>query len=124
VKPSRKQKREEPTALGEAIAPYVVEPSMMRTQIYLTHAEHKFLQSEAARQNEPVSAVIRRIIDEKMELPDEAWTKNPLLEPTVDDPDFEGREDGSLNHDHYAYGAPKKYAKKGGKWVLLPVKDE
>ena len=102
----------------------VPEVSMVRTQIYLTRAEHEFLQSEGARRNEPMSAVIRRIIDEKMVLPDEAWTRNSLLEPTPYDPEYEGHEDSSLNHEHYAYGAPKKYGKRGGTWVLLPVKNE
>lgn len=102
----------------------VPEATMVRTQIYLTRAEHEFLQFEGARRNEPMAAVIRRIIDEKMVLPDEAWTRNSLLEPTPYDPEYEGHEDSSLNHDHYAYGAPKKYGKRGGKWVLLPVKEE
>ena len=106
--------------LKEAIMPYGEEISgseMVRTQIYLTRAEHKFLHNEAGRRGEPMSAVIRGIIDEKMDLPDEVWTNNPLLEPTPYDPDFEGREDGSLNHDHYVYGGPKKYHKVRGKWV-------
>lgn len=92
---------------------------MVRTQIYLTRAEHDFLQSEAGRRNEPMSAVLRGIIDEKMTLPADAWTNNPLLEPTVDDPDFEGHEDGSVNHDYYAYGGEKKYHKFNGKWVPI-----
>ena len=50
-------------ALKEANTPYVVEPAMVRTQVYLTRAEHDFLQSEAARRNEPMSAVLRSIID-------------------------------------------------------------
>src|SRR5688500_12006031 len=114
-RPAKKQPSK-PDALKEAIAPYTVEPAMVRTQIYLTRAEHDFLQSEAARRNEPMSAVLRSIIDEKMTIPEDAWTNNPLLEPTVHDPDFEGHEDASLNHEHYAYGGPKKYGKKGGKW--------
>ena len=104
--------------LKEAIAPYTVEPAMVRTQIYLTRAEHDFLQSEAARRNEPMSAVLRGIIDEKMTIPEDAWTNNPMLEPTVHDPDFEGHEDGALNHDYYAYGGSKKYKKVRGEWVL------
>jgi hypothetical protein len=122
----RTKKKTESLELKEAIAPYQIdlETPMVRTQIYLTRAEHTFLQREAERQEQPMSAVIRSIIDEKMTLPDEVWTKNPLLEPTSLDPEYEGHEDSSLNHDHYAYGAPKKYGKKGGKWVLLPVKDE
>ena len=105
-------------AFKEAIAPYVVEPAMVRTQVYLTRAEHEFLQTEATRRNEPMSAVLRSIIEEKMAIPEDAWVNNPLLEPTPHDPNFEGHEDGSLNHDFYAYGGSKKYKKVRGKWVL------
>ena len=122
-RPAKKQPSK-PDALKEAIAPHTVEPAMVRTQVYLTRAEHDFLQSEAARRNEPMSAVLRGIIDEKMTIPEDAWTNNPLLEPTPYDPEYQGHEDSSLNHEHYAYGGQKKYGKKGGKWVLLPVEDE
>lgn len=94
------------------------ESAMVRTQIYLTRPEHEFLQGESARKGKPMAAVIRELIDEKMALPEEVWTRNPLLEPTPYDPGFEGREDGSLNHDYYAYGGSRKYKKVGGKWVL------
>src|SRR5579871_4033124 len=66
---------------------------MVRTQIYLSQAEHDFVQREAARREEPMAAVIRGFIDEKMELPADAWTNNPMLEPTVSDPDWKGHED-------------------------------
>src|SRR5688572_26512822 len=112
---SKSSKRPELREMAAAYAAPLPSLAMVRTQIYLTRPEHQFLQSEAARRNEPMSATIRRIIDEKMTLPDEAWTNNPLLEPTPYDPEYEGHEDSSLNHDHYAYGAPKKYGKKGGK---------
>jgi hypothetical protein len=90
---------------------------MLRTQVYLTQAEHRFLQQEASRRGEPMSAFLRRIIDDKMTIPADAWANNPMLEPTPDD-SVEGPEDGALNHDHYAYGAPKKYKKVRGKWVM------
>lgn len=96
----------------------ITSEAMVRTQVYLTRAEHDFLAREAGRRGEGMSAVLRGILDEKMTIPEEAWTKNPMLEPTPFDPDYEGREDGSLNHDHYAYGAPKKYKKVRGKWVM------
>jgi hypothetical protein len=92
---------------------------MVRTQIYLTQAEHQFLQSESARRGAPMAAVIRGFIDEKMRIPYDAWTNNPMLEPTVDDPNFEGHEDAALNHDYYAYGGQKKYHKVKGKWVAI-----
>ncbi len=92
--------------------------AMVRTQVYLTRGQHEFLSREAARRNEGMSAVLRGLIEEKMTIPEEAWANNPMLEPTPSDPDYEGREDGSLNHDHYAYGAPKLYKKVRGKWVM------
>jgi hypothetical protein len=112
------QTAEDPLVLRDKAEPYRVEPTMVRTQIYLTRAEHDFLLREGERTGEGMSAVLRGIIDEKMSIPDDAWTNNPMLEPTPNDPDYEGREDASLNHDYYAYGAPKKYKKVRGKWVM------
>ncbi len=91
---------------------------MVRTQIYLTRAEHGFIAAEAARRGEPMAAVIRSYIDDKMRLPDSAWAANPMLEPTPTDAGLELPEDAAINHDHYLYGAPKKYVKKRGQWVL------
>ena len=100
------------------------EEAMVRTQIYLTRAEHEYLLGESARRGEPMAAIIRGLVDEKMRIPEDAWINNPMLEPTVDDPDWEDHEDGSINHDHYVYGCPKKYEKINGEWVLLPPLDE
>ena len=108
--------REAPAAYGSVTS----ENAMVRTQIYLTRSEHEFLQSEAGRRGERMSAVIRSIIDEKMTIPEDAWTNNPMLEPTPDVEGWEGHEDGAINHDHYVYGCPKKYEKINGEWVLLP----
>jgi len=96
------------------------EETMVRTQIYLTRSEHTFLIAEANRRGQKMSAVIRSIIDERMAIPEEAWTNNPMLDPTPDVAGWEGVEDGVLNHDHYIYGCPKKYEKKKGEWVLSP----
>jgi hypothetical protein len=93
---------------------------MLRTQIYLSRQEHDFLQKEAARRGEPMAAVIRSFIDEKMTIPDEVWDNNPLLAPSVVDPDWQGQEDGAINHDHYIYGCPKKWVKQNGQWVEAP----
>jgi hypothetical protein len=93
--------------------------SMVRTQIYLTRAEYNFLQSEAGQRGEPMAAVIRAFIDEKMEIPEEAWTDNPLLHLAAG-PQFVGPEDGVINHDHYIFGSPKKWIKQDGKWVEAP----
>ena len=83
--------------------------SMVRTQIYLTRAEHEFLQAEAGRRGAPMSAVIREIIDEKMRIPADAWASNPLLAPTPEHEAWAGPADGTLNHDHYVYGAPREH---------------
>jgi hypothetical protein len=92
---------------------------MVRTQIYLSQAEHEFIQTEATRQNQPMAAIIRSFIDEKMTLPDDVWENNSLLAPPAD-PDFRGPEDGVINHDHYLYGGPKKWMRRKGKWVEAP----
>jgi len=95
---------------------------MVRTQIYLTPEEHRFVDSESRRKGIPMAAVIRDFIDEKMRVPDEAWAK--FLAPVPEDPNWKGPEDGGINHDHYVYGCPKKYVKKKGKWVPAPPLDE
>ncbi|MGA3266744.1 MAG: hypothetical protein ABSE16_07975 [Verrucomicrobiota bacterium] len=105
----------EPAVAGEVeLAP------MIRTQIYLNRREYDFVQAEAARRDEPMAAVIRKFIDEKMELPDEAWTNNPMFKPWPHDPDWKGHEDGGINLDHYLYGCPKDWIKVKGKYVEAP----
>jgi hypothetical protein len=59
-------------------------------------------------------------LNEKMEIPGDAWTNNPMLRPWPHDPDWKGHEDGGINHDHYTYGCPKKWMKQNGKWVETP----
>lgn len=102
----------------------VAKEPMVRTQIYLRQSEYNFCQAEAKRREEPMAAVIRSFIDEKMEIPEEAWANNPLLRPTPDDPTYEGHEDASINHDHYIYGGPKKWVKVDGEWVEAPPVEE
>src|ERR1039458_3110397 len=112
-----------PAMLKEAVSAYEVdEPPMVRTQIYLSKPEHEFIQNEAARQGQPMAAVIRAFIDEKMEIPESTWTDNPLLAPPAD-PGFVGPEDGAINHDHYVYGGPRKWMKRRGQWVEAPPLD-
>ena len=108
----------EPMVLNDAMTLPSEPPAMVRTQIYLNRAEYDFVQAQASQRGEPMAAVIRAFIDEKMQLPDEAWTNNPMLRPTPKDPDFELPEDAAINHDHYLYGTPKKYLKVSGKWVM------
>jgi hypothetical protein len=107
--------------LKEAAVAHEVEAApMIRTQIYLNKNEYDFVQREASRLDEPMAAVIRNFIDEKMEVPADAWTNNPMLEPTPHDPAFVGHEDSGINHDHYLYGTPKNVIKVKGKWVDAP----
>ena len=94
--------------------------TMVRTQIYLDRKEHQYILTEASRLGMPMAAVIRSFIDEKMEVPEDAWDDNPLLKPPVKDPTFKGCKDGAVNHDHYIYGTPKKWMRRGGKWVETP----
>ena len=111
----------QPAPMHEAaVADAAAGEPMIRTQIYLNRHEHDFVQREAARRSEPMAAVIRRLIDDKMEIPEEAWTNNPMLEPTPRDPDWTGHEDAGINHDHYLYGSPKKWIKVKGQYVEAP----
>ena len=103
-----------------AVADEVQYAPMVRTQIYLNREEYDFVQTEARRRNEPMAAVIRNFIDEKMEIPEDAWTNNPMLRPWPHDPDWKGHEDAGINHDHYLYGVPKNVIKVKGKWVDAP----
>jgi hypothetical protein len=115
---SYKGKKEEPLMLKEAAVAYPVdEPVMVRTQIYLSRPEHEFIQNEAMRQGQPMAAIIRAFIDEKMDVPDQVWSQNPLLQPPVSDPGWKTREDGARNHDHYIYGSPKKWEQQKEQWV-------
>ena len=109
------------TALKETVvADEVPSEPMIRTQIYLNQEEYDFVQTEAKRRDEPMAAVIREFIDEKMENPEDAWTNNPMLRPWPHDPDWKGHEDGGINLDHYLYGCPKQWIKVKGKWVEAP----
>lgn len=112
--------KSEPLVLRDDVAPLettVPEQNMVRTQIYLTRAEHEFLQSEAARRNQPMAALIRGFIDEKMQPSDELWSANSLLAEPASAPGWAGHEDGSLNHDSHVYGGSPAFKKVRGKWV-------
>jgi hypothetical protein len=106
--------------LKEAVAMPASGP-MIRTQIYLSREEHDFLATEARRLDKPMAAIIRQFIDEKMEIPDDAWTNNPMLEPTPDDPNWKSPRDAAVNLDHYLYGSPKKWIKVKSKYVESPA---
>ena len=117
---ARKSKKLKALVLKEDQSAYDAGASnqaMIRTQIYLTREEHSFLQSEVEKRGKPMASIIRGYIDEKMPEPELDWSKHPFLQPPAD-PDFDGPEDLSINHEHYAYGAPKRYVKRRGKWKL------
>jgi hypothetical protein len=103
-----------------AVADEIVEAPMIRTQIYLNKEEHEFVRREASRRDEPMAAVIRRFIDEKMKIPEDAWTNNPMLKSWPSDPDSDSPPDAAINHDHYLYGCPKKWIKVNGQYVEAP----
>ena len=119
------QETGEPLMLKDAAPACEVDESpMIRSQVYLSKREHEFLQHEAARQAQPMAAIIRAFIDEKMNIPESAWTDNPLLSPPADS-GFVGPEDGAINHDHYVYGGPRKWMKRRGQWVeASPVPED
>ncbi len=124
AKPTKPGPANAPSELKEMAPPYRAEPApMIRTQIYLSKPEHDFLQAEGKRRDEPMAAVLRAFIDEKMRVPEAVWENNPLLDPPVADADYRPRGDGVVNHDHYIYGGPKKYSKVKGKWVLQPPQE-
>ncbi len=103
-----------------AVADEVQAAPMVRTQIYLNREQYDFVQTEARRRNEPMAAVIRNFIDEKMEIPEDAWNNNPMLRPWPHDPNWKSHEDEAINHDHYLYGCPKKWIKVKGQYVEAP----
>jgi hypothetical protein len=94
--------------------------AMVRTQVYLTQAEHDFLQAESSRRGQPMAGILRSFVDEKMAVPTDAWTNNPMLRPTPTEPGWDSPADAAINHDHYLYGAPKKWIKRNGQWVEAP----
>ena len=59
-------------------------------------------------------------IGENKEIPEDAWTNNPMLQPTPHDPNWKSPSDGAINHDHYIYGCPKKWIKVNGQYIEAP----
>jgi hypothetical protein len=111
-------KLKESPALAEPVA-----GPMVRTQIYLSKEEHDFLQRESRRRDEPMAAIIRGFIDDKMKIPDDAWTNNPIFKPWPKEAysEDDGREDAGINLDHYLYGVPKDWIKVKGEWIEAPA---
>lgn len=101
----------------QASAPGEPSQPMVRTQIYLSARQQEFLQRQAQREGETMAGMIRRFIDEQMEVPEGAWKNNSLLDPAPEDPANDLPQDASINLDHYVYGSPKAFKKVRGKWV-------
>lgn len=110
----------ETPALHDAPGPVAPDSAMVRTQLYLSRDEYDFVQAEATRRGEPMAAFIRTLIDEKMQMPDDVWTRNPMLRPTPVEPGWDSPADAAINHDHYLAGAPKKWLKVKGQWTEAP----
>lgn len=66
--------------------------SVEQQQDVLRIVEGKLKPREVSEDNRPIWEIITEI---SSEVPDELWATLPT--------------DGSVNHDHYLYGAPKKY---------------
>jgi hypothetical protein len=111
VKPSRLKEISD-VSYGES--PVGSMEGMVRTQIYLTQAEHVFLQKEAKNKGITMAAFLRQMIDDKMEIREDIWLDNPLLSTPVEE-DASAPEDASIHLDHYLYGLPKTQEKIKGK---------
>jgi hypothetical protein len=89
--------------------------TMKRKQIYIEDAQERAIKRLAARRGVSEAMVIREamakyIVDGEPESEDYLTDEeDPLLGiiGLVDDPD--APIDGSINHDHYIYGVPRKY---------------
>jgi hypothetical protein len=85
---------------------------MKRKQIYVDPRHEEQLQRLALSRKVPVSLLIREAIAEYLVEQDTPHIERPEDHPLwaivgiVDDPD--APTDGSINHDHYLYGAPKR----------------
>lgn len=79
------------TELAQTIFEKVKTLSLELQKEILRVVEEK-LSGVQAKDNRPIWEVMTEI---SREIPDEEWAKLPA--------------DGSVNHDHYLYGAPKKY---------------
>jgi len=95
------------------------EDGMVRTQIYLTQDEHAFLLKEAKNRGTTMAALIRKLVDDRMEIRDDIWSRNSLLDAVPDEDASAEPEDASINLDHYLYGLPRAYEKVDGRWVKV-----
>ncbi|MDI3281530.1 MAG: hypothetical protein QJR13_09190 [Bacillota bacterium] len=78
-----------------------------RTQLYLDEAQYLFLKESAAKFQTSIAGVVRQLIEREMSGQNASWESDPLFAGGQIAADT-GREDGSLEHDHYIYGTPKR----------------
>jgi len=85
---------------------------MKRKQIYLDEKDEKILKEYAIRENVSEAYLIREAVAQYItsKSVESKKKRNPLLEMIGLFKD--GPSDGSINHDHYIYGVPKKHPKK------------
>ena len=81
---------------------------MKRKQIYLDEESEKGLKELTIRKNVSEAFLVREAVAQYLAAENESIKKkrNPLLEMIGLFKD--GPTDGSVNHDHYIYGVPKK----------------
>lgn len=73
---------------------------MTRTQISLNEDEHRYLKLEAARKGVSLSALLRKLVRERMDMKGAGATMVADIVGLLADPDVDGRD-----HDAILYGA-------------------
>lgn len=81
---------------------------MIRKQIYLNEEMNDIIKEIADKNNISQSEVIRKAITKYLR---EKQQKGEIKDPLLDLIGLGSSDvsDGSINHDHYIYGVPKKY---------------
>lgn len=86
---------------------------MKRKQIYIEEGQEVRLKELAADRGVSEAVLVREALDAYLQANEfkgfERMEDSPLwgIVGLIDDPD--APTDGSINHDHYIYGTPKKY---------------
>jgi hypothetical protein len=86
---------------------------MKRKQVYIEAEQEKRLKSLAKKRGVSEAVLVREALDAYLEVNDfkgfERIEDHPLWGLVGLATSEEGPTDGSVNHDHYIYGVPKKY---------------
>lgn len=80
---------------------------MIRKQVYLTRENEKDLKKHSKKLRTSEAFLIREAIYHYCRSLEKRENSHPL--DAVIGISANGRKDGSINHDHYLYGAPKKW---------------